>query len=326
MPVMSAQMQNPGPKVAVVTPVYNGESYLRETLECVQRQTYPNVVHVVRDNASSDATPDIIRQFADGPKRLIVSRASRTCSMVDNWNAALDLIPDDADYFRILCADDTMQPEGVAAMVEAAERHPTAGIVGCTVERGGRVEDPLWSPQEELIGGQRAIDLCLNGRGAIHGPHLIWRREVLNLRRPFFDPDIVEFDTESALFVLLYFDFAFVHRPLAFTRVHPERFTETQYRLTHDNFLSWLQIMERIGPQAIPPRRFRRLLTRYRMYHLRKLLYWRVVEGNRTAFQLHLQWMKRLGFRTDAWEFVRSLGDWALKRLGLAPGWSGHPY
>jgi hypothetical protein len=117
-----------------------------------------------------------------------------------------------------------------------------------------------------------------------------------------------------------------VHEPLGLTRVHPDRFTATEYARTHDNFASWLQIMTRVGPQAIPPYRFNPLLKRYRMYHLRKMLQWRFADRNVSAFEAHKQCMRELGYSVGFGDFVASMGDWAGKRLGLNPGWSGHPY
>src|ERR1700731_169502 len=51
---------NDPPLVAITTPVYNGERYLGETMACVQAQTYPNLVHLVVDNASTDRSAEII--------------------------------------------------------------------------------------------------------------------------------------------------------------------------------------------------------------------------------------------------------------------------
>jgi len=314
------------PLVAVVTPVYNGAKYLAETMACVQAQTYSNIVHVLRDNASTDATPDIIREYANGRHPLAVTRGDVTIPMAPNWNAAIDLVPREAAYFRVLCADDLMSPTAVEKMVAVAERDPKIGVVGCAIERDGAIEDPQWPKDTEIFEGHVAIERCFNGQGAILAPHMIWRRELLEERHPFFDNDIIENDTEVALWVLLKWKLGFVHEPLGFTRVHPDRFTATQYGQTHDNFASWLQIMTRIGPQAIPPSRFNPLLQRYRMYHLRKMLQWRLAEGNTAAFSAHAQIMRDLGYSVGAGDFAASMGDWMLKRLGVHPGWSGHPY
>lgn len=314
------------PLVAVVTPVYNGAKYLAETMACVQAQTYPNLVHVLRDNASTDPTPDIIRSFANGRHPLAVTRGDSTVPMAANWNAAIDQTPAEAGYFRVLCADDLMGPTAVEKMVAVAERDPAVGIVGCAIEREGQIEDPLWPRDTDIFEGHVAIERCFNGQGAILGPHLIWRRELLEERHPFFDMDIIENDTEAALWVLLKWKFGFVHEPLGFTRVHPDRFTATEYGHSHDNFASWLQIMTRVGPQAIPPYRFNPLLKRYRMYHLRKMLQWRFADRNQTAFEAHKRCMRELGYSVGLGDFAASMGDWAAKRLGLHPGWSGHPY
>ena len=51
-------------KVNVLLPVYNGEKYLREQLDCLLNQTYNNLDIYVRDDGSSDATMCIIDEYA----------------------------------------------------------------------------------------------------------------------------------------------------------------------------------------------------------------------------------------------------------------------
>jgi len=53
------------PLVTYITVVRNNAATLARTIESVQRQTYPNVEHVVLDGASTDGTLDLIRQYAD---------------------------------------------------------------------------------------------------------------------------------------------------------------------------------------------------------------------------------------------------------------------
>lgn len=50
-------------KITVVTPCYNSETTIRETLTSVARQDYPQVEHLVMDGGSKDRTLDIIREF-----------------------------------------------------------------------------------------------------------------------------------------------------------------------------------------------------------------------------------------------------------------------
>ena len=88
-----ASLHADAPLVAVVTPVYNGAKYLAATLACVQRQTYPNLVHVVLDNASTDETPAIIRSFEGGRVPILTARNAEALPQLPNWNAALRMTP-----------------------------------------------------------------------------------------------------------------------------------------------------------------------------------------------------------------------------------------
>ena len=45
--------------VSIVLPVYNGEKYLRESIDSILSQTYSNWELLIMDDCSSDSTPDI---------------------------------------------------------------------------------------------------------------------------------------------------------------------------------------------------------------------------------------------------------------------------
>tara|TARA_A100001011_G_C14163227_1_gene779185 strand:+ start:167 stop:1105 length:939 start_codon:yes stop_codon:yes gene_type:complete len=53
------------PLISVITVVFNGEKYLRETIESVINQTYDNVEYVIIDGGSTDGTIDIIKSYED---------------------------------------------------------------------------------------------------------------------------------------------------------------------------------------------------------------------------------------------------------------------
>lgn len=50
-------------KITVVTPCFNSEHTIRETLESVARQDYPHVEHIVVDGGSKDSTLSIVKEF-----------------------------------------------------------------------------------------------------------------------------------------------------------------------------------------------------------------------------------------------------------------------
>ncbi|MBI5142773.1 MAG: glycosyltransferase [Nitrospirae bacterium] len=51
------------PLVSIITPCFNAAGTIRDTIESVLGQTYPNIEYIVIDGGSSDGTVDIIREY-----------------------------------------------------------------------------------------------------------------------------------------------------------------------------------------------------------------------------------------------------------------------
>jgi glycosyltransferase involved in cell wall biosynthesis len=51
------------PKITIITPVFNGGSYLEETILSVINQGYPNLEYIIIDGGSTDGTVDIIKKY-----------------------------------------------------------------------------------------------------------------------------------------------------------------------------------------------------------------------------------------------------------------------
>ena len=48
------------PLISVITPCYNAEVFLEETIECVFRQTYPHIELIIVDDGSTDRSSAIL--------------------------------------------------------------------------------------------------------------------------------------------------------------------------------------------------------------------------------------------------------------------------
>jgi glycosyltransferase involved in cell wall biosynthesis len=53
------------PLISVITVVYNGASYIEESIKSVIGQSYPNIEYILIDGQSNDGTLDVIRKFND---------------------------------------------------------------------------------------------------------------------------------------------------------------------------------------------------------------------------------------------------------------------
>lgn len=97
------------PAVSVIIPVYNVEPYLRECLDSVINQTLKNIEIICINDASSDKSIDILKEYAKKDKRIriydhIKNRKTGYCRNCGLAKAR-------ADYVIFLDSDDFIKPE-----------------------------------------------------------------------------------------------------------------------------------------------------------------------------------------------------------------------
>lgn len=77
-------------KVSIGMPVYNGEKYIREALDSLLAQTFTDFELIISDNASSDRTESICREYAERDARIIYFRQEKNIGAADNFQFVLD--------------------------------------------------------------------------------------------------------------------------------------------------------------------------------------------------------------------------------------------
>lgn len=123
----SADKDTPEPLVSICIPTYNSASYLRETLDSVVAQTYKNVEVIIADNASTDETVAIVREYAGKYGfRLVVNPSN--LGPLNNWNLLVSLAT--GKYVAIYHSDDVYEEEIVAESVQILEQEPEVALVG----------------------------------------------------------------------------------------------------------------------------------------------------------------------------------------------------
>jgi glycosyltransferase involved in cell wall biosynthesis len=110
------------PKVTIITVVRNGREFIREAVESVLSQTYPDIEYIVKDAGSTDGTLEILAEYADRIK--IVS--SRDRGMYDGLNQAIALA--EGDIIATLHADDFYASKDVVAHMVRTMKETGAAI------------------------------------------------------------------------------------------------------------------------------------------------------------------------------------------------------
>lgn len=114
---------NTQPKVAVIVPVYNVASYLRECLDSILTQTYTSFTVFAVDDGSTDESGAILDEYAVKDLRLIVIH-QKNGGISAARNAALDRIERDGtfQYVAFVDSDDKVLPDFLAHLIQNAFR------------------------------------------------------------------------------------------------------------------------------------------------------------------------------------------------------------
>lgn len=223
------------PLVSIVTPVYNGESYLAECIESALRQTYNNWEYIIVNNCSTDRTLEIAESYACQDSRIRIHNNPEFVGVIQNHNIGFRLISPESKYCKVLQADDWLFPDCLKQMVEVAEAHPSVGIVGAYRLDGRRVNlDGLPYPST-FVPGREICRLSLLGNLYVFGSptSLLVRSDLIRKRKEYFDESSfsIHVDAAACYEVLQDANFGFVHQVLTYTRRHGEAETSTSRRL-----------------------------------------------------------------------------------------------
>ena len=112
------------PKVSLGLPVYNGEKFIGEAIECIQNQTFSDFELIVTDNASTDSTPEIVHHFKKTDPRIIYHRNERNMGAAYNYNIAFEMAK--SEYFKWASCDDKIAPDFLERCLKALERNEKA--------------------------------------------------------------------------------------------------------------------------------------------------------------------------------------------------------
>ncbi len=215
------------PRVSVVTPVYNGEQYLRECIESVLAQTYSNWDYTIVNNCSTDRTLEIALEYAERDSRIRVHVNQSFVRVIENHNIALGQISPQSKYCKVVAADDWIFPECLERMVGLIEEHPSVAIVGAYGLFGTMVAcNGLPYPSTVVPGRELCRKSLTTGPFVFGAPtNVLFRSDVVRGRRPFYNERNLHADTDACYEILEHHDFGFVHQVLTFIRKREDSLT-----------------------------------------------------------------------------------------------------
>jgi glycosyltransferase involved in cell wall biosynthesis len=191
------------PLVSIGMPVYNGAAYLRGALDSLLQQDYEHFELILSDDASTDETETICREYAARDARIQYHRQTKNLRAYRNFNYAFEQAR--GEFFMWAAQDDLWHPSFIRRCVEALQARPAAVLChsqGQLITPNG---EPLWPAFVNCVAEETTLaarwQRCLTHwelNAAIYG---LMRREVAartRLMRLFLCADLI-FVTEMAI-------------------------------------------------------------------------------------------------------------------------------
>ena len=117
------------PRVSLGMPVYNGEGFIAEAIESLLAQSFTDFELLIADNASTDRTPEICREFAarDSRIRWLPSPVNRGAA----WNFNRLFFESKGEYFKWSADDDICAPTFLQKCVDVLDNDPAVVLCHC---------------------------------------------------------------------------------------------------------------------------------------------------------------------------------------------------
>lgn len=118
--------------ISVLMPVYNAEKYVGQAIESILEQTFKNFELIIIDDASTDASYNVIQKYAKKDKRIKVFKNTHNQGIGANRNRLVKLAS--GKYIAWQDADDISLPTRLAKQYQFMENNPQVGICGAWIQ------------------------------------------------------------------------------------------------------------------------------------------------------------------------------------------------
>lgn len=209
--------------VSVIMPNYNGAAFLAEAIDSVLAQTHHPLEIIVVDDGSSDASDEILAQYAADVRVLRLAHSARP-GLVRNQGIAVAR----GELIAFIDADDVWLPHKLATQIEYLRAHPDMSLVHSNmqvIDAQGRYQRDIFLgvPGSQGLSDEYAEPAFLqlvNGDSNVWTSSVLVRRACLTKAGGFAEDLTVGEDYHLWIRIARSFRIGFIPEPLAKHRKH----------------------------------------------------------------------------------------------------------
>ncbi len=136
------------PLVSIITPTFNSEAFIAQTIASVQAQTHTRWELLIVDDCSTDQTKSIVKKFAADDPRVTFHQLSKNSGAGVARNLAVEM--SGGRYIAFLDSDDLWKPEKLQKQIDFMQKHqqPFAfSFYDCIDEAGNPIGRRIQAPR-----------------------------------------------------------------------------------------------------------------------------------------------------------------------------------
>lgn len=159
-------------EISVVMSVYNAEKYVFEAIESILNQSYRDFEFLITDDASTDSSLQILKDFENEDKRIKLYKNKENLGLTKNLNLMLQ--SSKGRFIARMDADDISLPDRFEKQLDFMNGNPDIGVCGTNILFFGSSDHITSLPETD-----DEIKASLLFRDVIMHPTVFIRRSVL---------------------------------------------------------------------------------------------------------------------------------------------------
>jgi GT2 family glycosyltransferase len=202
-----------GPLVAICMATYNPpQELLQRQLDSIRAQSHGNWICVISDDCSDPPRFAALQEAVAGDERFVISRSDRRLGFYRNFERALALAPEHAEFVAMADQDDSWHPDKLETLLARIGDAQLAYSDARIIDREGKLlSDTYWQVRRN----NHTDLLSLLVANSVTGAASLFPRKLLDHALPFPPAQFSHFhDHWLGLTALALGDIEFVERPL----------------------------------------------------------------------------------------------------------------
>lgn len=235
--------------VSVIMPVFNGERYLRYSIDSILSQTYKNLELIIVNDCSTDGSLDIMKDYEKKDERVRVFCNERNLKLPATLNVGFSHAK--GDYFTWTSDDNMYKENALEVLVNELEsnKESVMAYASCeTVDDNGKVVGRAYSSEPR--------NLIL---GDVFGACFLYTAEVAKKTGPYDTDLFLAEDYDYWIRIYRNGNIRYINEDLYFYRLHEASLSETRkadideqtYKVLEKNFLFLYSYAKAEGRQYV---------------------------------------------------------------------------